>query len=421
MNEVKTDNTYAPHAATYQLAFFGFITLMLLVNALAPRFWGVGIPVFGLVFLIAYSPMVKSWLLIPKQFVFLSAIMIGLVCASSMWSLHPDEVWDRAASLAPILLGGAFFLSAALSLQMDEDKRIPIMLLIGFCVSLIVIGVNLFTQMSLHKLTHGIPLEETVLYFAMNRPICALTVLVWPILAIYQYHKGYKHGFWLAWLLLVICVFASESQSSQLALLCSFAAFFLYGLMGRIFIWIMFAVICLYSIIFPWVLPDLFYDHLSKMDFYNRTGATASDLGHPFQRLEIWTLISESIQKSPYIGHGAEATKDMVFPGEKIFLHNNSFLHPHNMTMQIWNEFGVCGIVVILTAVKVALTSIKFVPQHFQPHTVAGFVAFYSIANMSYGVWQSWFVGLMITSLVLYGCLVKFHVPDHKPEELHNL
>lgn len=397
---------------SYQKATFAFFGVMLIVNALAPRFWGVGMPVFGLLFFALYPLAFKSWSIIPKQFAFFGALLIGLICASSLWSAFPDAVWDRAGSLGPILLGCGLFLSVALSLDIKAPKDAGLALIISFSIGLTIVLINFYSEMSIYKLLKGLSQDENILFHVMNRPLCAFVVLIWPIMALYQSFKASKYGVWVVWLLLIAAVAIGHSQSAQLALLLSFLSFFIYGMTGRLFLWVVMSMIVFYSIAFPWIWPEIYYGFLVDMDFYSKSSLRPQDLGFPFQRFELWTLISEEIQKRPYFGYGAEATKDMVFSGEKKFLHNESFLHPHNMTVQIWAEFGALGIILLLTAIKVALNSIKFIPHTYQPHAVSGFVAVYCMANMSYGIWQSWFVGTIFASLILFSLLVTIRQPQ---------
>ena len=125
-------------------------------------------------------------------------------------------------------------------------------------------------------------------------------------------------------------------------------------------------------------------------------------MGH---RWNIWEFVAARIAEHPVVGWGFDASR--AIPGA----HGNVFgeygeilpLHPHSGFLQIWLELG--GIGAVAAAVLVASTP-------FLLHRAAGdwpttailagtFMAYMVVGQMSYGIWQNWWIAAGILGLAL--------------------
>ena len=127
-------------------------------------------------------------------------------------------------------------------------------------------------------------------------------------------------------------------------------------------------------------------------------------------RLDIWEFAAQKILQKPFLGWGFDSSRHF---GPAIPL------HPHNMSIQVGLELGYIGLF-LLTGVWVALilrigkgapepqiASAGLVELHtldtissvqardFRPYAMATLSAVFVIAQLSFGIWQEWWLALM--------------------------
>jgi O-antigen ligase len=79
-------------------------------------------------------------------------------------------------------------------------------------------------------------------------------------------------------------------------------------------------------------------------------------------------------------------------------------LHPHNAILQVWLELGVVGAgLLALFLVKILILVQKVTRNHWEAAVCYGvFTSGLTISSLSYGIWQSWWLG----SLFLAGAFM---------------
>ena len=142
---------------------------------------------------------------------------------------------------------------------------------------------------------------------------------------------------------------------------------------------------------------------------------------HINHRMVIWSFVKIQIFEKPLFGHGFFSSKTV---GEKYqFTNINSFppvsmnimpLHPHNGIMQIWLELGLLGVLILFTFVYFLIRKIH---KHAKINFTNGAFAMISlcqiffIGQLSYGVWQTWWLSLVAYNFILYGFLFNYKKP----------
>lgn len=132
-------------------------------------------------------------------------------------------------------------------------------------------------------------------------------------------------------------------------------------------------------------------------------------------RLETWTFATDLISRSPWIGHGLDASRHIseisVIQGVEV--NNQPFavelmpLHPHNAALHVWLETGLVGaglLAIALIGLGERLNAAKSLTQ-FQAMAIIWVVWVYaSLLLFSYGAWQEWHQGavaLATTAILL--------------------
>jgi O-antigen ligase len=69
-------------------------------------------------------------------------------------------------------------------------------------------------------------------------------------------------------------------------------------------------------------------------------------------------------------------------------------LHPHNVILQTWLELGLPGIILFVAlCIFIIMTSVNHLRLKFESAAILGqLVTILGIANLSFGMWQAWWI-----------------------------
>jgi len=120
-------------------------------------------------------------------------------------------------------------------------------------------------------------------------------------------------------------------------------------------------------------------------------------------RLAIWNFVADQVAAAPIIGHGFDSSRwigsDYVAKllAEHVEIPYTSGLlplHPHNAVMQIWLELGLIGILCLLGMIFWIYRTLLSYQQDRFVFAAGGamLVTFISIASISFGIWQNWWL-----------------------------
>lgn len=150
----------------------------------------------------------------------------------------------------------------------------------------------------------------------------------------------------------------------------------------------------------PFVAPYAFAHYAS---FLASIGWMAE--GAAPQRLELWDYVARYALQSPWVGYGIEATRAINdFDSARVFDRAGVTIHPHCAFLQIWIEFGLIGIIVVSCGLWALAKWIHQVcakdpvGEIFLPALVAGLGV---PLLLTFGMWQSWFIGMIYFTMGL--------------------
>ena len=132
-------------------------------------------------------------------------------------------------------------------------------------------------------------------------------------------------------------------------------------------------------------------------------------------RLLIWRAAAENIEKSPVIGLGLNASKNL-YPRStrkmvtvyydhgplEIFVEPIP-LHPHNVMLQMWLELGVVGALLFIALIAQGFYTIATsgLTKNARAAMMASATTLLFIANISFGIWQKWWLTAIILTFIL--------------------
>ncbi|MBT3766566.1 MAG: O-antigen ligase family protein [Rhodospirillaceae bacterium] len=338
----------------------------------------------------------------PKQLVlFLVASIWALT--SSIWSIAPDETLSLILPLSATFFAGLVISSVASNFSATETETFSKFLVVGFFIGIIILTIEIITPLLLTQYLHSVILgkgfDTTIRargfgaenFYKNGVTIAAL--LFWPCLAILWNRFGRFAALALT-LVLTFIFFISGSLSAFVALVTGVVAAlgFLVFKGKAINIYIIAVVLATFAApLIPQALPDT--RELSKI--------APRFPDSVFPRIVIWKYAASIIAEDPISGKGLDTAR-VVSRNTKVikFFGQNGGgrvtpgipLHPHNTILQIWVELGLVGAIIFGLIMITILRQVGRLKCDVSISTsvIGMFFTTFFVANVSYGIWQSW-------------------------------
>lgn len=325
-----------------------------------------------------------------EQVAAIAALLIW-AAASTAWSVAPlPKMALTLAKMTAVCLAGWAALAFARALDAQGRRRVGLALAAGVALAFVV-----FVAAYLVHDAGVIPDARESFLFArhFDRGATVAVILLWPAL----HHLARRgHGRAAAGLLALalVAVFMSYSMAAKLALLVSAAAaavtwrFRETGASA-----IALAMIGLFLVMPVAALAIPAPEATSQWPGLNVSA---------HHRLTIWGFAAGLIEDRPVAGHGLEsarvlghaATITAYLPDRSPAVEELLPLHPHNASLQIFLELGaVGGILAALVLATIAARAARGRTDRMQrAATMASLAGALSIAMVSYGAWQTWWL-----------------------------
>lgn len=386
------------HQNLINILIFGPLVLAPAIAVEFPRF-------------LAYLPVISAILgagaltLLAKQKItwpVAPAIMLGGVVAlaslSVLWAFAPDVAGDRAGKLATMLPFYYLFAAVFCSAGMLRNKDVWLKaILISCAIGSLIICIDIRTDLSIYRWIRdleGARLNDSV----MNRG--AVTIVMLSLLPIFYFWKENRKIAIAAFLPVFLMTTQIESQTAQLAFIFALLFYCLFPFKQN-WLWALgFVAFAAYALGKPFA-ATWAYNHLA-LDYNNLAFLKQAYFG---ARLEIWDYVGRYAFQSPLLGHGIEVTRAVTdFDSGEVFnVGYTTILHPHSFIMQIWIEFGLVGISLAIAAFGAILKSIHGLPdEHDRKMALTIFLSSLLVTSFSYGLWQSWFLGMFCLASGIY-------------------
>jgi O-antigen ligase len=313
-----------------------------------------------------HAPHVATWVLLAFG---------AWALISSAWS-PADGVWQGLRLLAGLLSGLLF-----LQLSQSQARHARA----GAAASvLVLLALSLFeaaSHVTLNQL--GQPDNEPWnLESNAGRGVSVLVCMAWgAAAALWRLRAPWKFAAPLVVVLAGVCALQFRMSANFAAFAAGLLALALALFAARTTFVTVASSVGLWLLAAPWLMPAV-----------SRLAPDMLPLSWR-HRLEIWAYVSRETARHPVFGSGLDASR--VHPDtleiSGVML-SRIPLHPHSASLQIWFETGAVGALLasatLALIARAALRSPGF-PLAAASATLASFAA---LANLSYGVWQEWWI-----------------------------
>ncbi len=153
--------------------------------------------------------------------------------------------------------------------------------------------------------------------------------------------------------------------------------------------------ICTVLILFSPALMDS-----SGIDYYDDPARVNAPSELPYSvrhRLAMWSFVIDKIEVHPYLGWGVGMSRYIPKESRRILPNMEIMpLHPHSLILQTRLELGIPGVVLLASIVLLIMLAIARNPilrsSSLGAVSLASAFGWFFIANVSYGMWQSWWL-----------------------------
>lgn len=332
----------------------------------------------------------RELLMRPPLWVYLLLAGLAYATLSASWSIDPGFGLERGLKLFG-LVGLTYMLWVLLptpARRWHSEVAVPAIAVAALIAASELAAGGVFRPLS----STGHPSD-------LNRTLVTLTLLMWPAAALVAHGMRRMVAVVLLVMAVSLAILFSQSASAQLGLLVGVIAFLIALASASVVVVLLAAAAGLTFLGLPFAVLwgfDPLYATLSGLPFSTDTGV----------RLEIWRDYAEAIAYKPVFGWGIEATRwfgerdlGILVPG--FIWDSASWHHPHNFVVQIWVELGALGAGIFAAATVLACLSIRNMRPERQPYACAFFAAAFSVAVVSHGAWQTWWLSVIAVAVLM--------------------
>ncbi len=321
----------------------------------------------------------------PVAGIFLSLLVWALV--TSAWAISTPAALDLWKSLALIFAAILLSLNAATRLNDEARQHVATWAVVGLGLGLVILGIELtFTQPLTRLIQSG---DAPPRPSSLNAGISVALAIVWPVAAaVWRRGQATLAGGLVAGV--ALAVYFSDGTSAKIAFVVALAAYALVWIARRGAL----GALCLIAALMILAAPVALRTIIPAPQSFDQTvsGPARSAL----HRLYIWDFAAQHIVEKPFLGWGLDSAR--ALPGGKRSVLGNApvmSLHPHNGALQIWLELGALGAALAALLILVIGSGIRRMSRSGQATSAAALFGALTIAGLSFGIWQNWWMAAL--------------------------
>jgi O-antigen ligase len=385
--------------------FFGITPLLVFFSAMAMT------PLLFILLLLALAPFsiahVRSAfhaLAADRNLCIVLALLLLWPCVSAFWSLAPAVTLKAWVSVALVCFAGALAFKAT-----KAESPLPPRVILGMTIAIALACLLLL----LEQLPEGGIIRLVAEHMGgdaarfmgktVNRGLCALAVIIWPV----SYGLGLIGQRKLAAALVVLLglgLAVMGSLSAQLGFVAGLVTMLLVRALPRLIPLLLLVAVPLLFFTMPfltmWALNQPFtINNLAEL----------RDMSSG--RILIWPALIEAGSGHDWLGWGMKTSNLLVIPQETLDFIGilATPLHPHHSMLQVFLELGLVGLALVSAALALMLRRLgaAFPARHpAQAAAYATMIAYLAAGFSSFSILQNWWVALPWIVLLIWRHLV---------------
>ena len=387
-------------SARFPLVFMILISLTPILSIHFPRFLAFWPLIIGLGSCLWLVLVERDKISFSKPYFICIAAISTLCLMSTLWSISPENAFEDSIKASAILWLGGLLVCACKTLDTETLKPHFWLFPVAVTIAALICSFDLATNMTLYYILHGKEVSPYIHTSVMNRGVVCTTIFYFLSL-LFLKNAPIKNTALLLSLLtfsVLLMLALTQSQAAQLAFLIGITLIFTFPSKQKVTFHILAVIITLSLMLTPYIvtmLSTLLADQAQSTLWLQEAYA-----GH---RLEIWSFVTKYAMNNPLYGFGIEAAKYVpAFEHDYVHHKTATILHPHNFAIQIWIEFGVIGATLFSVILLFCIHRLSNIENlHVRKMITIILLITLIIASMTYGLWQSWWLGTFVFILAV--------------------
>lgn len=333
---------------------------------------------------------------LPRMVLVIMAVLAAWSLITIWWSPRPFgglELWARVVGIG--LCGTVMFATAARMTAADRQFLRPAFALSGwsfvalFALEILTDGFLSGLGVSLWNLLTPWDTDPSRPSMLLLEASAGLAVFAWPCMLAIRARNSTAIAVLFA-IAVAAMLLVQNMQASLVAFasgVVAYAAVYIFRRWGAVVFLVGLALVNLALVLIAF--------ETASMD--QREGINAALSGGARERLHIIDFVYGKIFQHPVTGWGFDASRAIGQDTLGGFGDNKSIpLHPHNLWAQTWLELGAIGLVMVISLVAAVSLRINARGRGRQAAAaaMAGVAAYLLIGNISYGMWQNWWLAI---------------------------
>jgi exopolysaccharide production protein ExoQ len=328
-------------------------------------------------------------------------LLLAWMLLATAWTFNPLDALSLAVRTGFLIAGGTALSVMLISLESAHKERLARCIIAGFALLVLFLAFELVSGGLLVRT--ALPeryAQQPWLYVVVSRGSVFMALMMWPTLLAFR-ALDRRAGTALVCAAAVGIAVLTDHGATRLSVAMGLAVLALVYYFGRPVV-VLIGGLCIAVILTAPLLP---LGPLSPQSWQVVAEWLKLSAIH---RLYIWQFVAERVWERPLFGWGFDASRHM--PGRDAMTPIDVpvlSLHPHNTALQIWLELGAVGAVVaaLLMAVIVRQIARPDADRFTQAAATAALCASFGVASLSFGIWQSWWLGSLVLMTVWIAAL----------------
>jgi O-antigen ligase len=328
-------------------------------------------------------------------------LLLAWMATTAIWTFGPEDALLQLARTAFLISGGTALAIMLPMLDQIDRERLACAVIAGFALLVFLLAFELLSEGLIVRM--ALPAkyaEQPLIDVIVSRGSVFMALMMWPtLLAFHSIHR--RMGVVATIGGAIGITLLMDHSATRLGIATGLAA------LGLVYCFGQRAVVLIGSLCIALILsaPLLALGPLSPQWWQSVAERLEVSAVH---RLYIWQFVTERVWERPLFGWGFAASARI--PGADtptpIGLRSLS-LHPHNAALQIWLELGAVGAALsALLIAAIVLTLARSDVDRFTLATAtAALATSFTVANLSFSIWQSWWLGSLVLMTVWIAAL----------------
>ncbi len=342
------------------------------------------------------------------------AALLALLSAwgglTALWSPVPQHSLLEAVRFLAIAAAGLVVVGAARSLGGRQATRVGQALITGLVLAILLLQLERHANQPIARVLEGLAPAQYLPLARYDRGVTVLLLMAWPAAAPLASRRRP-----LGLLLLALCVGATVAVFFSHTCILAFALALPAGLIAlrlpRLIARSLFAGLLLVAFVLPLAAPR----GIGIERIHRDLPMLPSSAIH---RFAIWRFTADAIAERPLLGWGMDAARALPggrIPVERLFpevtispLAEAMPLHPHDAALQWRLELGLPGTLLALALLGRVLERLAGMraPPWRRALALGYAAAALTVALLSFGAWQAWWLSTLWLGAAFLGRLV---------------